>query len=50
MGLCYWHGEIKRYEPSKEFLELVECEIRGEITADDMRRYLFGEWIFNIET
>ncbi len=32
--------KVDGLEPSKDFLELVEKEKKGEITTDDMRKYL----------
>ena len=36
--------QVDGIKPSKEFLELVEKEKRGEITGDDIRRALYKKY------
>lgn len=36
--------QVDGIKPSKEFLELVEKEKRGEMTGDDIRRALYKKY------
>lgn len=36
--------QIDGIKPSDEFLELVEREKRGEITSEDIRKYLYEKY------